>query len=404
VIAQIHMLKLLAIFAAIIIILGFKRPLYQAMLIGIASTAILYQVPVRSSIGLIGKVLTSWTSMSLLVVLYLVTFLQRMLEARNQLKLAQQNLNGLFHNRRINASLAPLFIGLLPSAAAMILCGDIVKDATEGYLDKKEQAFVASWYRHIPESTLPTYSGVLLMSRLSGVPLTLFLIGMTIPVFLLAALGYFTFLRKLPKDPGTAPSANKGKDALGLLSNLWTLILILALILVAGLPVDLAVSATILVAMVIYRFRWAEIKPIIRNAFEVKLLINTFLVLVLKEFIAHSGLLEALPAFFEGMAIPMYLVFALLFFVGGIVSGANGIIAMGAPMAFAAIPGAGMPLMVLLMCMCHAASQISPTHVCLVIASDYFGVTLGQLVRKTLPIALLFCILVVGYYNLLLLF
>lgn len=38
--------------------------------------------------------------------------------------------------------------------------------------------------------------------------------------------------------------------------------------------------------------------------------------------------------------------------------------------------------MVYLMCVAHAASQISPTHVCLVVASDYFHVTLGDLVKK----------------------
>ncbi|MEG2185660.1 MAG: DUF401 family protein, partial [Cloacibacillus sp.] len=88
-----------------------------------------------------------------------------------------------------NAAGAPLFIGLLPSAAAMILCGDIVKDYTQGYLDRKEQAFVASWSRHIPKSTLPTYFGVLLMSALSGVPLPKFMLGMIMPLVALVLLG-----------------------------------------------------------------------------------------------------------------------------------------------------------------------------------------------------------------------
>jgi len=69
---------------------------------------------------------------------------------------------------------------------------------------------------------------------------------------------------------------------------------------------------------------------------------------------------------------------------------------MGTALAFAAIDG-GMPLMVLLMCMCHAASQVSPTHVCLVVASDYFHITLGDLIRKILPRSLAFCGLMIGY-------
>lgn len=70
--------------------------------------------------------------------------------------------------------------------------------------------------------------------------------------------------------------------------------------------------------------------------------------------------------------------------------------------AFTALPG-GMPLMVYLMCVCHAVSQVSPTHICLVVAADYFHVTLGDLVRKTLSVSLAFILLVTVYYNVLLL-
>ena len=54
--------------------------------------------------------------------------------------------------------------------------------------------------------------------------------------------------------------------------------------------------------------------------------------------------------------------------------------------------------MVLLMCMCHAASQISPIHVCLTIASEYYEISLGELIRKTVPAALTSAALMLGYY------
>jgi len=400
---EIHMLKLLAIFLAIVVVLALKRPLYQAILAGLLATALLYQISPLRCLQLTVRVFTSWSSMSILVVLYLITFLQRMMEQRQLLRLAQQDLNGLFHNRRINASIVPLFIGLLPSAAAMILCGDIVKEATGGYLDRKEQAFVTNWFRHIPESSLPTYAAVLLMSQLSGVPIPPFMLGMVVPVIVLALLGYLPYLRRLPRDPGTPPSEHRGKDALHLLQHVWTLAAILVLILALGVPVVWSVGIVIVAALFVYRFRWPEIKSMLRSAVEPKMLGNTFLVLVFKEFVSFTGILKALPDFFSGLPVPMYLVFALLFFVGGVVSGSNGIIAMGTPIAFAAIPGAGVPLMVLLMCMCHAASQVSPVHVCLVVATEYFGVSLGDLAKKTLPISLLFCVLMIGYYHLLLL-
>lgn len=391
------------VFLVIVLLLAFRRPLYQAILGGLMVTAALYQIPPAALLRQTVRVFTNWGSLSVLVSLYLITYLQRMLEARSQIKLAQQDLNGLFHNRRINAAGAPLFIGLLPSAAAMILCGDIVKDATEGYLAPKEQAFVTSWFRHIPESTLPTYAGVLLMSNLSGVPLGNFMLGMLVPMLVLGLLGYFPYLHRLPKDPGTPKSPDRCRDALHLFQHLWTLLAILALILICKLSVVTAVVVVIFAAGVVYRFRPGELFYMLCNAFEVTLLLNTFLVLVLKEFIEYTGVLESLPTALAALPIPAYLIFVLLFFVGGIISGTNGIIALGAPLAFAAIDG-GMPLMVLLMCMCHAASQVSPTHVCLVVASDYFHISIGELIRKTLPVAFAFCVLMVGYYNLLRLF
>ncbi|MCC8126292.1 MAG: DUF401 family protein [Clostridiales bacterium] len=315
--------------------------------------------------------------------------------------MAQEDLDGLFHNRRINVSGAALFIGLLPSAAAMILCGDIVKDATDGYLKPKEQAFVTSWFRHIPESSLPTYSSVLLMASLSSVRLGSFISGMIVPVLTLFVLGYFPCLAHLPKDPGTLRSQNRLCDMRNLFLHLWTLLLILVLILAFGISVVPAVAISIIAGIIVYRFHVQELLPMLRSAFEVKLLLNTFLVLVLKEFIGYTGVLEELPDILSVLPIPAYLIFGILFLLGGIISGASGIIALGTPIAFAALNG-GMPLMVFLMCMAHAASQISPTHVCLVVASDYFHITLGELTRRTIPVALAFCILMVGYYNLLL--
>lgn len=390
------------VFLVMVLLLAMRRPLYQAISGALLMTVLLYRIPLLTALSEVGQVLSHWSSLSVLITLYLITYLQRMLEARSQIKLAQQDLNSLFHNRKINVVGACLFIGLLPSAAAMILCGDIVSESAGDYLNQQEKAFVTSWFRHIPESTLPTYSGVLLMSTLSGVPIKEFMPGMLLPMLVLGILGYFPYLHRLPSDTGTAKSKNLFKDALSLLGHLWSLLLILILILICGLSVVPAVALSITAAALVYRFRTKELIHMLRSAFEVKLLLNTFLVLVLKEFIGCTGVLEELPALLSKLPVPSYLVFAILFFVGGVVSGTNGIVALGTPLAFAAIDG-GMPLMVLLMCMCHAAGQISPTHVCLVVASDYYKITMGELVRKTLPVALLFCLLMLGYYNLLLL-
>lgn len=394
-------LKLALVFG-VIVLLVCKRPLWQAILGGLAATALFFGILPLDMLKLTGKVVTGWSSLSVLLSLYLITFLQRILESRNQIRLAQEDLNRLFHNRRINIIGACLFIGLLPSAASMLLCAELVKNATDGYLEPKEQAFVSSWFRHIPECTLPTYTSVLLMLSLSGVETARFMAGMIVPVVILGALGYFVYLRKVPTAVDTPKSENRLRDFGRLIGHLWSLILILVLILVFHLQVVLAVLITIVLSIFVYRIQPAELKKFVFSAFEKKMLGNTFLVLVLKEFLAFTGVLTRLPDALSALPLPMYLIFGLLFFLATLINGSAAAIAMGTPLAFAAIPG-GAPLMIYLMCMTHAANQLSPTHICLVVATDYYHVTLGDLVRKTLPLTVTFCVLITLYYNLLLL-
>ena len=391
------------VFSVIIIILTLKRPLWQATLGGLLAIVLLWRMPVADVLGQTWRVFSIWSNLSVILALYVITYLQRMLEARGQIKLAQKDLNGIFHNRRINTAGAAMFIGLLPSAAAMILCGDIVKDSTDGYLEPKEQAYITSWIRHIPESTLPTYSGVLLMSNISGLPMGKFIIGMIVPVIVLFILGYYPYMRRVPTDPGTPKSENRLRDLGGLFCHLWTLLVMIALILVLKIHVVTAGLVVIALGLVVYRFAMHDILHMLKSAFEVKLLLNTTLVLGLKEFISWTGILQQLPEMMAGLPIPPYLIFVLIFFLGGIISGASGVVAMAAPLAFAALEGT-VPLMILFMCICHGASLISPTHVCLVVAADYFHVSMGELIRKTIPSALIFCAAMLVYYNILILF
>ena len=71
------------------------------------------------------------------------------------------------------------------------------------------------------------------------------------------------------------------------------------------------------------------------------------------------------------------------------------------PLAFASIPHAGAGLLVYLMALSYAAMQISPTHICLAIITEYFWVSWGQLMKKTIPVIVVFVVILTGYYVLL---
>lgn len=393
--------KLVIVFAIIVLALKFKLKLFVSMLLAIAASIALWQIPLKTCGELLWAATKDWDNITVLLVLYIITFLQRLLERRQQLKAAQLDLNGIFNNRRINATVAPIFIGLLPSAAAAIICGDIVSDACRDDLSTDEKAFVTSYFRHIPESFLPTYTSVIIMSNLCGVGVGSFVVGMIPLVAVMYVLGWLFYVRKVPKETGEAPSENKWKNALDLLKHLWSLIAIIVLILAFNVPVWIAILVITVICWFVYGFKTKELPEIAKSAFEPVLIVNSYLILVFKEFLTHTGVITALPEFFAQLPIPAYLIFALIFFFGSIVSGSTAIIALCTAPAFAAIPGSGMPLMVLLMSFTYAAMQISPTHVCLTVVADYYHTTLGGIVKKTIPVIGAFCVITILYYLLL---
>ena len=83
------------------------------------------------------------------------------------------------------------------------------------------------------------------------------------------------------------------------------------------------------------------------------------------------------------------------------VAGSSAAAAAFIPLAYTMIPNGGAFLLALLMSVSFASSQLSPTHICTAIISDYFGVTFFATVKKLLPLFLLTVLIACGYYVLL---
>ncbi|MDD3193098.1 MAG: DUF401 family protein [Oscillospiraceae bacterium] len=393
--------KLALIFVSIIVLLKFKIPLSGAIGAGSVLTVLLYGIPILDALLITGQSMISEATIMVILNCYLITFLQRMMELRGHLDLAQRSLSRLFNSRRVNASIAPVFIGLLPSPGAIFIAGSMVDAACGDYISKEDKTFVASFFRHIPESFLPTYSSIILACQLTGVQMGAFVLGMVPMVACLLLLGYLFYLRRVPKDTGEPPTTDKLADLQSLCRSLWTIAVIILLIIAFNVPVYLATIGVIIVYFFTSHFTWWEIKPFFLSALEARIVINTFVVMIFKDLLTHTNVITALPGLFEALPIPSFLIFGLIFFVGTIVAGSTAIITLCLPMAFTAIPGAGMPLMVFLMSCTYTAMQISPTHLCLTLACEHFKTDFGALVKRTLPVIGIFYLILTGYYLLL---
>lgn len=398
---NILIMKLCFVFVVIIAILWMKRPLFWAISGGLAAALVLYGIRVPDALSIMGRSMVSKDTVTVVLSFYFITFLQRMLERRNRLKQAEQSLNWLFNNRRVNASAAPAVIGLLPSAGAMTICAEIVRSSCQDYLSNEDMTCVTSFYRHIPESFLPTYSSILIALAVSGVGAGEFVLAMLPLVAALFFIGHMFYLRKVPRSTGQKTEEGRKKAAVMLFKSLWSIILIVVLIIAFDIPVYVATPMAAVLNIFVDHLKPWEIKPMFRTAFEPIIIFNTILIMMFKDIITYTGVIHELPVFFGGLPIPLPMVFALIFFFGTIISGSDAIIPLCMPMAMAAMPDAGVPLLVLLMSSAYAAMQVSPTHVCLFIAAECFKVDIGALVRRNIPMILVFFAVTLAYTALL---
>lgn len=399
-----NLIKLFIIFAVIVAIIWMKKPLHWAFLAGIVVTAVICLMPVRDCGKVTLEVLTDWSKMAIVVDIYLITYLQRLLDKRKQIQLAQADMINLFNNRIVNALLIPIIIGFLPSPAALVLCGEIVDEATGDDMNAKQKAIITSFFRHIPESFLPTYPVILLLCGFSGLKISKFVLAMIPPVIVLFAAGYVILLRKLPKKTDQVIEVGKKEALIGLLKHIWSLLLVLVLVVGAGLSVEISVGIVLLLCFCVYKIKVQEMVELLPKAIDKVMILSTLMIFIFQAFLSKAGVMDSLISAFQALPIPTYLAFLLLIFVGGVLTGAQGIIAVAAPLAFAAIPGFGIPLVMLLGCYAWAANQLSPTHVCVVVAANYFKVNFSDMVRQVIPVLSVYLVFAFLYYHVLLIF
>ena len=395
-----ELLKLAGVFCVMILILWRKKPLSWAVAAAALAVWLLFWMPARTFAAALVRGAVRWDTIQLLLVLYLITFLQRMLEKRGCLTSAKDALDGLFNSRRVDASAAPALLGMLPAVGTVLICGDIVRQSTDGFLKTEEQACVTSYYRHVSELFFPTYTSILIAVDLSAGKVSVggFTLAMLPMLAVLMAIGWLFYLRRIPKDAGFFAGRPKAFYWKLLLRSLWTIIFTVILIVAFGVPVHIAVLACIVCNLFVGRFGWKELRPFFASAFEARLMISTLLIMMFKEVLAAAGVISALPAFFSSLPVPPFLVFALIFFFGSVAAGSQAIIVLCMGMAMAAAAQGGLALFVLLMCMAYAAMQLSPVHVCLAVCAEDYRISLGTLIRKTVPLVGVFCLAAFGYY------
>lgn len=407
-----ELVKLLVVFGVmLVLLLGFKRPIWMAALVANILALFVYAIPPMESLGIIKESFSSTAMIEMLLVLYLVSLLQELMENKGAIGAAEEAMLRLFNNRRVNIMISPVLMGMLPAPNAVLLASPIVDAAGGDAINPVEKAYVTSYLRHVPESSFPLYPAILLavgVAQTAKIPNTSaahFLLGM-VPMMLLSFIvPYWLTIRKVPKETGLPHSDNKARDFKQLVVSLSPILILIFAVIVLGLFVEIktsiATAVVVFALFFIYRVKPGNVWPTIKKAFKPATIAAMAFLYLFKDVMKAAGIIDSLPETFAKMPLPLIAIYGLLMFIGAMLGLSQAFVPVVLTLAFASIPGAGLPVMLLIMCCNHAAMQLTPTHICLDIVSRYFKVNFVDLMIKTIPVTVVYMGFAVAYYFLL---
>lgn len=378
---------------AIVTLLRYKLPIGVAILSGGLVMWLCLDRTLASLVESAVMTVEQSRTYDLLFSLYFVMCLEIELRRSGTLDGMVKALNRLFKSTRVTLATMPAFLGFLPSLGGARFSAPIVEAASAKMNLKPEtKAAINFWFRHIFEVSSPTIPGMILACAIAGIhvsDLVLHLLWFSVAAFV---IGWLVLLAPLKKHDhiSSEPVSIEAK-----LQNIFDVVLAIApvvvnLLLMIVFDISAAISMGIVTAAMIPILRLcgrrANLREILLGALDYKLLGNVCLILYFIGLLTTTGALEQIVAIMTSSAIPTPVVFAILSFIIGMLTGmSQGYISMVMPIAasisFGSIEYAG-----LAMVFGCAGQMITPVHLCFTISVDYFKANFFKTLKPVLLI------------------
>ncbi|EAX47709.1 conserved hypothetical protein [Thermosinus carboxydivorans Nor1] len=169
---MISILAIICTLAVIVILLNRKIKMGYAMLAG-SSVLFFASGPQLSKLTTaITATLTTHSTWEIIFALYFVMCLEYQLRTSGTIDGFMSVSRQIFKSDRYLLAMMPAFLGFLPSLGGAIFSAPLVENAGKAYgLSAETKTVINYWFRHVWEFTNPIFTGMLLASKLSGIPL-----------------------------------------------------------------------------------------------------------------------------------------------------------------------------------------------------------------------------------------
>jgi integral membrane protein (TIGR00529 family) len=324
------------------------------------------------------------------------------MESIGQMQRLLARFKGLVSKPALNLVIFPALIGLLPMPGGAVFSAPMVKELGSGSeLNGDHLSFINYWYRHIWEYWWPMYPGVLLVTFMSGIELSTFVLMMC-PLTIVAV-----YLGSRPiKDFNLA-----GSDANNLIKRpplgpfiyeLSPILIVIILGLGLGIFLDkmfpkftisketgLIMSLLTATAWIWRenRLRSKDVKPIVFNWKIFNMIYMVIAILVFKQILGDSNAVKAISNELMAVHIPLVLISVILPFIVGLFTGITiAFVGTTFPILISLIHAqqetAFMPAYMMVGLVCgFAGVLLSPLHLCLLMSNEYFGTGLNDSYR-----------------------
>lgn len=386
--------KFTAIFIIIITLILLGVDLGLSLLIGIISLVIFFKIPPLVALKLfVTHSLKTDTIRLLLIVFFIITLGEAMRRA-GYFRRMLISLSSLFKDRRLVLIIPPALIGLLPMPAGAMVSAPIVEEVgSEMNLQAEAKHLINYWFRHLWEYSWPLYQGLVVASFLTGISISK-LSAFQSPMILIALFVgvVFLILKIKTKKEGKRDTGNP----LDFFISLSPIIAIFVFVLI--LKIDLLLVLTVIVPLfiVVSRMKLKDIKYSLLKGLNPRTLFLLLMVMVFKGFLIDTGILESLAKVLEE-ALPIYIPLFILPFIVALLTGVNiAYISITFPI-LSPLMGHNLALISFAYISGFMGILLSPTHLCLALTIDYFGVKRTRLYRNLLPMVLFLYIIGIIY-------
>ncbi|MBC7260028.1 MAG: DUF401 family protein [Chloroflexi bacterium] len=386
---MIALLKLLLVFAAVIIALNRRADVGATLLAGALALGLLMGRAPQALALDAWSAATSADTLRLVVIVILILTLTEALKASRYMESMVQSLLELISDARVVLAMVPALAGLLPMPGGAMFSAPMVAEVGRHFqVDNNQKAFANYWFRHIWEYIMPLYPALVLCSALLAVPLGTFTRNQWPLTVAAVAAGWGIVLARFRKNDSDVPHINRRRSLEALARSIWPVLLVV----VATMALDVDLLITLPVVLVVLgvaaRFSWAQIRGVLRRGLDWHIALVLVGAMVFKQVMGTTGVVEQVSETLAAAGVPPMAMIATIPFIVGLATGVTtAAFSISVPVVLPLLHVAGslhLPYVLLMYAGGMTGLMLSPVHLCLILTRDYFRADWGRMMRPVL--------------------